>query len=112
MFTDFVDGADVGVIQRGSRSCFAQKTLEGLLIARHVSGKKLQRDVAAERRVFGPVDHTHPAAAQLLDDAVVRDGLTNHLRQRSAWIDGFRHQKQGQSGSNQPGAADVSPLYC
>ena len=29
-------------------------------------------------RVLGFVDHTHPAAAQLLDDAVVRDGLANH----------------------------------
>ena len=30
------------------------------------------------RRVSMAVDHTHAAAAQLLDDAIVRDGLTNH----------------------------------
>ncbi len=30
-----------------------------------------------ESRVFGLVDHTHPAAAQLLDDAIVRDGLAD-----------------------------------
>ena len=30
--------------------------------------------------VLGLLDHTHPAAAQLLDDAVVRDGLANHAQ--------------------------------
>ena len=28
--------------------------------------------------VFGSVDHAHPAAAQPVDDAVVRDGLADH----------------------------------
>ena len=28
--------------------------------------------------VLGLVNHTHPAAAELLDDAVMRDGLTDH----------------------------------
>jgi hypothetical protein len=28
--------------------------------------------------VLGLVNHTHPAATQLLQDAVVRDGLANH----------------------------------
>ncbi len=29
-------------------------------------------------RVFGLVDHTHPALAQFLGDAVVRDCLADH----------------------------------
>src|SRR6476660_9410197 len=32
-----------------------------------------------EFRVFGLIHHTHPTAAQLLDNAVVRDGLANHV---------------------------------
>jgi len=28
--------------------------------------------------VLGLVDHTHPAAAELLDDPVVRNGLADH----------------------------------
>jgi hypothetical protein len=32
----------------------------------------------ASRRVFGLVNHAHPAAAELLDDAVMRNGLTDH----------------------------------
>jgi hypothetical protein len=31
--------------------------------------------------VLSLVDHTHPSAAQLLDDAVVRNGLADHWRQ-------------------------------
>ena len=34
---------------------------------------------AMQQRVFGLVDNTHPATAELLNDAVVRDGLADHL---------------------------------
>ena len=33
---------------------------------------------ATELEVFRLVHHTHAPAAELLDDAVVRDGLTDH----------------------------------
>ncbi len=42
-------------------------------------GKKLERDEAAELDILSPVDDTHAAAAESLDDPVVRDGLANHL---------------------------------
>ena len=45
---------------------------------RQIVRKKLEGDRATELEILGPVDHTHPATAQLLDDAVVRDGLTDH----------------------------------
>ena len=34
-----------------------------------------------ESSVLGFVDHSHTTAAQLLDDAVVRDGLADHWRE-------------------------------
>ena len=34
-----------------------------------------------EGYVLSLVDDTHPAAAQLLNDAVVRDGLADHWRE-------------------------------
>ena len=40
---------------------------------------ELQRDVAAEIGVLSLVHHSHASAAQLFDDAVVRDGLADHL---------------------------------
>ena len=39
--------------------------------------EEFQRHVAAQAGVFGFVDNTHAAAAQLLDDAVVGDGLAD-----------------------------------
>ena len=41
--------------------------------------KKFQGDKASEFGVFSFVDHTHPAAAQLIEDAVVRNGLADHV---------------------------------
>jgi hypothetical protein len=41
-------------------------------------GQELESYEPAELYVLGFVDHTHAAAAQFLDDAVVRDGLADH----------------------------------
>jgi hypothetical protein len=46
-----------------------------LAIAGQFVGQELQRDEAMEPGVLGFVDHAHAAAAELLDDAVVREGL-------------------------------------
>ena len=40
--------------------------------------QKLQGDEAVQLYILGLVDHTHPAATELLDEAVVRDGLADH----------------------------------
>jgi hypothetical protein len=41
-------------------------------------GTNLQRDKAMQGYVLGFVNHTHSVAADLLDDAIVRNGLANH----------------------------------
>ena len=68
------------MVQRRRSSRFTAEAFQGLRIFRHVLRQELQRDKAAKFDVLGLVDHTHPAAAELLDDAVVRDGLADHLR--------------------------------
>jgi hypothetical protein len=45
-----------------------------------IDPKKLVRDEVVEARVLGLLHHGHSATAQFLDDAVVRDGLADHLR--------------------------------
>ena len=40
--------------------------------------QELERDKAAEPSVLGLVNHTHAAATEFLDDAVVGDGFANH----------------------------------
>ena len=78
VLSDFVDGADVGMVQGRSGLGFALETVERLAILGQVFGQELQRDEAAQGCVFGFVDDTHPAAAQLFDNAVVRDGFADH----------------------------------
>jgi hypothetical protein len=46
-----------------------------------ILGKKLRDDEAAKFDVLSLIDHSHPAAAQLLDDAVVRDNLPDYWRE-------------------------------
>ena len=41
-------------------------------------GKKFEGNEPTKLGVFGFVDDTHPAPAEFLDDAVMRDGLPDH----------------------------------
>ena len=54
------------------------KTAESLCIVGEFFGKEFQGDVAIELEVFRFVDHTHAPAAQLPQDAVMRDGAVHH----------------------------------
>jgi hypothetical protein len=62
-FVNFVDGADVGVIEGGGGLRFALETLEGLRVAGKIFGEKFQSDETAELGVFRFVDDAHSAAA-------------------------------------------------
>jgi len=75
---NLVDGADVGMIQRRGRLGLALKTGERLLVFGNLIGEELESHKPAELHILGLVHHAHAAAAELLDDAVVRDGALNH----------------------------------
>jgi len=79
VLADFVDRADVRVVQcRGSLG-LALEAAERLRVLRHVVGKELERDKATKFGVLCFVNNTHPAAAELLDDSVMRDRLPDQL---------------------------------
>ena len=78
LLANVVDGADVGVIQRGCGLGFALETGEGLRVTGNFLGQKLEGNKTVQPGVLGLVDHAHTAAAQLLDNAVVRNGLPDH----------------------------------
>jgi len=63
VFTDVVDGADVGMVERGCGAGFALEALEGLAVVGERLGKKFQSDMAAETKVFGFVDLAHTPSA-------------------------------------------------
>jgi hypothetical protein len=74
---DFVDGADVGMVQGGGGFGFAAETFESLRIGGERFGKKFQSDEAIKESVLGFVDDAHSAAAETFENAEVRDGLSD-----------------------------------
>jgi hypothetical protein len=68
---DFVDSADVRMVQGRGSTSLPLETAEGLLIAGEFVRKKLQRHMATELEVFGLVHHTHATAADFAEYAVV-----------------------------------------
>src|SRR5713101_6336180 len=77
---NLVDGADVRMIQcRGSLG-FALKTAECLRVFGYVIGQELESNKPAEFYVLSLVNHTHPTATQLYNDAVVRNGLADQRK--------------------------------
>src|SRR6267378_7849378 len=77
VLADFINGANVGVVQSGSGASFAAETLESMRVTDQIVGEEFESDKAAEVGVFGLVDDAHAAAAQLFNDAVVRNGFAD-----------------------------------
>jgi hypothetical protein len=77
VLANFVDCADVRVVGRGGRAGFPLKAFESLWVVDESCGKKFQSDVAAESEVLGLVHFTHTPSAELSEDAVVRNGLSD-----------------------------------
>ena len=77
MFLNVVDGADIGVIQRRGGPRFTLETLQHLSVFGNIVRQEFQRDEASQAHVFGLVDHAHTAAAEFLDNPIMRDGLSD-----------------------------------
>src|SRR4051794_40590714 len=80
LFSDVVDGADIGMIQRRRCLRFALKAGQDLRVAGDIVRQKLQRHKAMQAHVFSFVDDSHSASTELLEDAVVRNCLPDHWR--------------------------------
>jgi hypothetical protein len=57
------------------------ETVQRLRIACQLFREELQSNGSAEIQVLSLVHHAHAATTKLLDDAVMRDGLTDHWRE-------------------------------
>jgi hypothetical protein len=78
LVVNFVDGADVRMIESRGSFGFALEAVEGLRVFGYIIGKEFEGNEAVELHVFGFVDHSHAAAAELFYDEVVRDGAPDH----------------------------------
>ena len=75
---DFVNGANIRVIQGRSGPRLPAEALQRLGITSQILGQKLQRNKPPQLGVLGLIHDSHPAATELLDDAIMRDGLADH----------------------------------
>src|SRR5215467_12243940 len=77
MLSNFVNRADIRMVQCRSCSCFTPKAFQSLPLVGKMFRKELQRNKPAQVSVFGLENHTHSATAEFLENAVMRDGLAD-----------------------------------
>ena len=80
------------------------KSYAGRRIVLHLSRQELQRDMAMQLEVFGFIDHTHPAAAELRENAIMRDRFADHfacvaVRRRTSYVPSFVPAGSGMGAS-------------
>src|ERR1700730_13485587 len=80
LLANVVNRADVGMVESRRGLRFTLKTGKSLGVFGYFIGQEFQSHKPVQPGVFSLVHHTHPATAELLDDAVVRDGLTYQLK--------------------------------
>ena len=80
---DIVDDADARVVQLRGGAGLAHEALQRLAVVDQIFGNELQRNVAAQARVFRFVNHAHATAAKLSHNVVVGDCLADHVEDRS-----------------------------
>src|SRR6476619_2238077 len=75
---DLVNRADAGMVERGRCLCLSNEPLTVLRTLEKLAPYELQGDRPCQLRVFGPVNDTHSAFADFVDDAVMGDRRSNH----------------------------------
>src|SRR5580704_14445076 len=70
LVVNFVDGADVWMIQSGGSPGLALKAAEGLGVFCYLIRQELEGNKSAELYVLGFIDNTHPAATEPFDNVV------------------------------------------
>ena len=83
MSSHLIDRENVRMIQRSSGFRFNFETLQTLGIGREKFRQYLDRDIAVQPRISGPIDLTHAASAKRTEDFVLtelRAGDQGHVR--------------------------------
>ncbi len=77
VFLHGIERDDVWMVQARDRLCFALEALEAGGIGGHVGVEDLEGDVTIEARVAGAVHLAHSAFAQLVEDAIGSENITD-----------------------------------
>ena len=67
---EFINGDDVGVIERARGTGFLLKARQGFRLRMAVQRNRLDGDLTAEASVFGAINFAHAAGAELLKNFV------------------------------------------
>jgi hypothetical protein len=96
-----VDGADVGVVQAGGGAGLVAEAIEGVLIEERGVRQELEGGLTVKASVLGAIYRAHAAAAQLRQNAVVADQLTDKLPRAlhclCGWVNGRWAASRGQA---------------
>ena len=65
------------MIERRSCLCLPAETLDDCEVARQIIRQELNGDETIKSRIFGPISHTHSAAADFFEDPIMRNNLTD-----------------------------------
>ena len=81
-----VNGGDVRVVELGQGEGFLAKTLAGSLVRQGAGRQDFYGNVAFQLLIMGKKDHSHPARADLLHDAVVAEILPEHVPEHTGML--------------------------
>ena len=79
-FVNFINSADVRMVEGRGGPCLALKSLQDLMVAHKVGWQELQCYISTQPEILGAIYHSHAPAAQMFLDAVVGDDFANHTR--------------------------------
>lgn len=74
---DFVNRADIGVVQGRGGACLALEALNRSRVPGVLVGQELEGNAATQLGVFGAVHHSHTAAAQPIQNFIVGNPLAS-----------------------------------
>jgi hypothetical protein len=78
VLADFVNRADIAVVERRRGSSFLHQPSVGCPVCPGFRAKDLDGDEPVERRVFSQIDLAHASGAELPQDAISTDGVWRH----------------------------------
>src|SRR5208283_5391526 len=82
VFANFIDGADVRVIQGRSSLCLKVEASQYFCVWREPVREELQGNEAVELGILYFIDNAHTDTVELFGDTLVRFGLVNHIQSR------------------------------
>lgn len=97
-FFQAIDGTDVRMVQRCEDLRFALESRESIGITREGFGKDFQRNIAAEARVMGEVDLSHPAHPEERADLVGANARSRSNSHAIVWKTGRLYAEWATSG--------------